>query len=615
MPSIKINGAELYYETFGKDTPRQAPVLLIHGSTGTGRSNWSLAAPLLARHRYVIVPDCRGHGQSSNPGLSYSFKEMADDMAALVRALGFPKAHIIGHSNGGNVALVMLVEHPEVVQTAILQAANAYVSTDLLEKEPSYFDPERVEKQDQAWMKNMIALHGAAHGTAYWRDLLRLTLQETISAPNYTPDDLAKVQLPTLVIQGENDRTNAPARHGQFIAGYIPLAELWLPAGAGHTVHDDMLFAWIERVESFLERRGSSASESLHRLHKTQYAETRETVFEVKADTIQAADKPASIRLSGRVLFPEQRQAAQECVETENSAVDASAVQVLFNEETPWALVKRPVDDLRREPRSLSERVSQVLLGEAVCVLETRADWAWVRTVQDNYPGWVHASALHFCPAEEAAHYKDECQAKVFADLLPGTFRPGPIQEQILAGKLPFGANIKIEIQQDGLAQLHLPDRRLWWVEASGLLFRHQFPKPDAAGIAFMLKRLQRLVGVPYLWGGRTPYGYDCSGLAQAFFDFLGVNLPRDADQQYRCGQPVEGRPQPGDLLFFGEQQENNPSQRYASITHVAISLGDDEILHANGPAWSISYNSLNSSSPLFRGWLRDNLIGIRRYV
>jgi hypothetical protein len=110
---------------------------------------------------------------------------------------------------------------------------------------------------------------------------------------------------------------------------------------------------------------------------------------------------------------------------------------------------------------------------------------------------------------------------QVFADLLPGSFPPRPNQEQILAGKLPFGANVKIEIQQDGLAQLHLPDRRLWWVEASGLLFRHQFPKPDAAGIAFMLKRLQRLVGVPYLWGGRTPYGYDCSGLAQVSSTFL----------------------------------------------------------------------------------------------
>jgi pimeloyl-ACP methyl ester carboxylesterase len=134
MPSITINRAELYYETFGKDTPGQAPVLLIHGSTGTGRSNWSLAAPLLARHRYVIVPDCRGHGQSSNPGLSYSFKEMADDMAALVRALGFPKAHI-RHSNGGNVALVILVEHPEVVQTAIPRP-QCYVSTICWKKNP-----------------------------------------------------------------------------------------------------------------------------------------------------------------------------------------------------------------------------------------------------------------------------------------------------------------------------------------------------------------------------------------------------------------------------------------------------------------------------------------------
>jgi pimeloyl-ACP methyl ester carboxylesterase len=78
---------------------------LIHGSTITGAEDWSRVAPLLARQYRVIVPDCRGHGQSTNPDLSYSFKEMADDTAALVRALGYERAHIIGHSNGGNVAL------------------------------------------------------------------------------------------------------------------------------------------------------------------------------------------------------------------------------------------------------------------------------------------------------------------------------------------------------------------------------------------------------------------------------------------------------------------------------------------------------------------------------
>ena len=134
MPFIQVNDAKLYYEVFGDDHPDRAPIVLIHGATNTGRYDWHLVAPLLAREYRVVVPDCRGHGQSANPNHSYSFQELADDVAGLVRALGYECAHIIGHSNGGNVALVTLLEHPEVVQTAILQAANAYVSPDLVEK-------------------------------------------------------------------------------------------------------------------------------------------------------------------------------------------------------------------------------------------------------------------------------------------------------------------------------------------------------------------------------------------------------------------------------------------------------------------------------------------------
>ncbi len=74
MPFILVNGANIYYETFGVDTSGHAPIVLIHGSIGTGRSNWSLVAPLLARSHRVIVPDCRGHGQSGNPNQSYSLR-------------------------------------------------------------------------------------------------------------------------------------------------------------------------------------------------------------------------------------------------------------------------------------------------------------------------------------------------------------------------------------------------------------------------------------------------------------------------------------------------------------------------------------------------------------
>lgn len=616
MAHISINGAQIYYQAFGQDQPGQAPVLLIHGSTHTGQEDWGLVAPLLARNWRVIVPDCRGHGQSSNPNHSYSFLEMAADLAALVRALGYSSAHVIGHSNGGNVALVFLLEHPEVVQTAILQAANAYVSPDLVEKEPAIFDPERVARQAPAWMERMIALHGPTHGPDYWRDLLRMTVQEIITQPNYTPADLQAVQRATLVIQGAEDRVNAPARHGQFIAEHIPLAELWLPPGVGHTVHAERLFEWTERVQDFLTRRGDTANEALYRLRKQRFADERLTVFD-----LHAAHQTGQLQLSGEVLTADQRQQAVEHLAHSAglpaAQISSAAVRVLLGEgdsPAPWALVNRPVTDLRRQPRSLAERLSQGLLGEAVRILEAGPEWSRVQMVRDSYLGWIHTAALLRCTQEEAQAYQAACQVFVTAELLPARLDPhGEAENQ--AGKLPFGLRLPVIARQDGLAQVRLPDGRAWWAPQDGLLNLEQCPRPDAEGIAFALELFRRFTGVPYLWGGRTPFGYDCSGLAGAFWDFLGVTLPRDADQQFAAGQPVESPPQPGDLLFFGEARPDQPSQRYAHVTHVAISLGGDEIIHSNGAAWGVSLNSLEPASPCYRAWLRDNLLGVRRFA
>jgi pimeloyl-ACP methyl ester carboxylesterase len=245
----------MYYESIGPDQP--VPVVLIHGSTSTGAADWgAMARRLAAAGQRVIVPDCRGHGRSDNPTLSYSFAEMAADIAALVRAVGCQRAHIVGHSNGGNVALLALMEHPDVTQTAVLQAANAYVSADLVEKEPPLFDPERVARDAPAWRDEMIRLHGPTHGPDYWRDLLRLTVQAIVTEPNYTPADLARARRPVLVIQGAEDGVNAPGRHAEYMAENIPGAELWVPEGVGHTVHEAQPDEWLRRVLDFWERRG-----------------------------------------------------------------------------------------------------------------------------------------------------------------------------------------------------------------------------------------------------------------------------------------------------------------------------------------------------------------------
>ncbi|MEW6030314.1 MAG: alpha/beta fold hydrolase [Chloroflexota bacterium] len=256
MAFIEINGARIFYETYGEDQPGRAPVLLIHGSTVDGRTDWAEIAPALAARYKVLVPDCRGHGKSNNPRRSYSFAELADDAAAFVHALGYERAHVIGHSNGGNVALVTLMEHPDAVQTCIPQAANAYVSRYLVEREPIVMDADYVAKNNPDMMNEMIRLHEEMNGAGYWRDLLWLTMKEIISEPNYSPDDLARVERPVLVIQGAEDVVNAPDKHAQYIADNIPNAESWIPEATGHNVHVERREEWIARVLGFLEGKG-----------------------------------------------------------------------------------------------------------------------------------------------------------------------------------------------------------------------------------------------------------------------------------------------------------------------------------------------------------------------
>ena len=323
------------------------------------------------------------------------------------------------------------------------------------------------------------------------------------------------------------------------------------------------------------------------------------------------------IQLSGKVLISNQRQAAQQAVKAAlpEATVSSEAVEILLDKQTPWALVNRPVTDLRREPRSLAERVNQALLGEAVRILEPKETWSLVRTERDGYLGWIHTAALFPCSSEQVTAYQSAANVRVLAELLTAYQEPA---HETNAGKLPFGINLPVEQQSGEYSQVRLPDGRLWWVESLGLLPQERWPKPDPEGIAFTLKLMKRFIGVPYMWGGRSAFGFDCSAFAGAFWSFMGIDIPRDADQQFRTGKRVEGSPQPGDILHFGDLADEEPDERqigrYAAINHAAISLGGDELIHATGAVWGVTYNSLDPASPRYRPWLRTHLAGVRRF-
>jgi pimeloyl-ACP methyl ester carboxylesterase/cell wall-associated NlpC family hydrolase len=649
MSYIQVNGAQIHYDLFAgpRCRPGRPPVILIHGAAGTGASAWSEVAPLLARHYRVIVPDCRGHGRSTNPGHGYAFREMAADLIELVRRLGHARAHWVGHGHGGRIALCVLLEYPEVVQTCTLQGTPAQVTQELAHTWLDLFDPYRLATHAPERAEALMALHSSMHGAQYWRELLQATLEETLLEPGYTSDALALVRRPVLVIQGALDEVFGSDSNGRSLARRIPGAEAWFPSSAGHDVQRDQLWPWCEHVLDFLARRGDDANNALDSLARACFGDPRTTVFSVRAEEsepvadrarslvvappagVHAAgqalegevwwDEPAPLRLVGQVLEDAQREAALAAVGAVawRSASISDEIQVLLDDRTPWALANVVVADLRRLPDSNAERISQLLPGEAVRLLQENDGWARVWAEADGYVGWVEMAALWPCPDAAAAHaFSGAADALVAAELAPAYPRPrrsvGPV------GKVPFGTVLPLIARRRGWAELLLPDGRSWWLAQTDLLPLADRPAQDAAGIARALELMRRSVGAPYLPGGRTPFGFDSVGLAQAFLRLLGVPAPRSLEQLCQAGQVVAGRPEPGDLLFFAHEPAQDEERYLAGgerISHVAISLGGLELLQAGGGALCVNCLSLDPAQTPAAAWLHRHRLGVRRYL
>ena len=262
-------------------------------------------------------------------------------------------------------------------------------------------------------------------------------------------------------------------------------------------------------------------------------------------------------------------------------------------------------------PSTSSERVSQGLLGEACRLLGREGDWAELRLDRDGYVGWMQAAALVEKTEQQVREYSAATQTIVRAELAQAYLAA---DRAMVAGKLPFGLRLPLADHAQGSLAVRLPDARVWWLAESDAIPVAERPQPDAGGVAEALRLMRRSIGVPYLWGGRTPFGYDCSGLSQTFCALLGIAIPRDADQQFQAGRAIEGPAAPGDLVFFSVPGGPTDPVRFADVRHVAISLGGAEILHASGRGRGVAIDRLAVDGDAYGVWLLQHVAGVRRF-
>ena len=268
-----------------------------------------------------------------------------------------------------------------------------------------------------------------------------------------------------------------------------------------------------------------------------------------------------------------------------------------------------PLADVHRDPDTTSELVTQALLGTPAARLAVSADGGWTCVRLPDYQGWVQTPALG-PEADPPVHAAPNDYVRVVASR--AVLQLEAEQWTVFAGSLLRRSGAEDETQLG----VQLSDGRKGWIASAAVrpLLEHAGTKGDVAGV---LATAHEYLTTPYLWGGMTVHGIDCSGFVQTVYRVHGYTIPRDADEQY-AALPAEverGAWQPGDLLFYGSPPDGKPAAQW--ITHVGLYLGDGRVIHASGrqdPA-SVVIQSTDPQAADYAPRLVHTYIGARRII
>ncbi len=287
-------------------------------------------------------------------------------------------------------------------------------------------------------------------------------------------------------------------------------------------------------------------------------SDQRTSVFDIEIVRLQNS----KLTLSGRLLDQSQLEALAR--HFSNWKLDTGSIRILHKGDLPRMHVATNLTGLYEKPTFGMPLSSELCYGTEVEILDEEGKWVFTRQ-KDGYLGWAYKGYLAEGYAAQATHLV----------LAPSyELRAQPDAESEIVTRVVSGTGLAVEETRGEWAKVAA--NKTGWMPTTLLRAVDDIPESVDEKRKTILEDSKRMIGVPYLWGGTSGNGIDCSGFVRLLHQWVGVDIPRDADMQHATARPVEPPFEVGDLLFFRE----GGSER--QITHVGISLGGWKMIHAS---------------------------------
>ena len=342
---------------------------------------------------------------------------------------------------------------------------------------------------------------------------------------------------------------------------------------------------------------------------KTEFApDKRVALFDISAK--QEGDV---IILKGESNLPDAVNTFMKKLNAENiSFIDS--IQLLPSKELQGktnGLVTISVANLRSNPKHSAELATQATLGTPIKIYKNEDDWSLIQT-PDNYLSWVDSGGIVSLTNEQLNNWK--IKDKIIFTKTYGHSYTEPNSGSQIVSDMVAGCILEFLTEQEAYYAVKYPDGRVGYISKSeSQPYTQWIAEMNPTGES-LLETSRTLMGVPYLWGGTSTKGMDCSGFTKTIYFLNGMVIPRDASQQVHTGKQTDENKdfenlQKGDLLFFGRKATDSTKEK---VVHVGMWIGNDEFIHASG---QVRVSSINPKAENFDAYNLNRYLRSKRIL